>query len=59
MGIAIFNRKVGMKLEPVAEGTLTADGTEQTLVEDVVLSNLSGFVSLAEIEAGDIVIIRQ
>lgn len=60
MGITIFNRKVGgMRLELVAEGILTVDGSEQTLVEDVLLSNLSGFVSLALMEVGDTVTIRQ
>lgn len=48
-----------MRLELVAEGILTADGSEQTLVEDALLSNLSGFVSLAQMEAGDTVTIRQ
>jgi len=59
MAITYFNRKAGMKLELVAEGILNADGSEQTLVEDVQLSNLSGFVSLANMEAGDTVTIRQ
>lgn len=48
-----------MRLEPVAEGVLTADGIEQTLVEDTLLSNLSGFVSLINMGAGDTVTIRQ
>ena len=48
-----------MRLELVVEGILTADGSEQTLVEDVLLSNLSGFISLALMEAGDIITIRQ
>ena len=59
MAITYFNRKVGMKLELVAEGTLIADGTEQTLVEDTLLSNLSGFISLFNMEIGDTVTIRQ
>lgn len=48
-----------MKLEVVAQGVITADGTEQVLVEDVDLSTLSGFLDLAMMQAGDTVVIRQ
>ena len=51
--------QTAMRLEPVAQGTIIADGTEQLVVEDAVLSNLSGFLDLVELQAGDTVIIRQ
>ena len=59
MALNIINRKYGMKLELVAEGTLTADGSEQTFVEDIVLSNLSGFIDLVQLQGGDTIIVRQ
>jgi hypothetical protein len=59
MGIVIFNRKVGMKLEPFAEGILVADGMEQLVVENPVLSILTGYLGLGNLQAGDTVIIRQ
>lgn len=59
MGIVTYNRKEAMKLEPVARGKITADGSEQTLVEDTLLSNLSGFVDLTQMQPGDTVTIRQ
>jgi hypothetical protein len=59
MSLQYFNRKYGMKLEMVAQGTITADGTEQSLVVDEILSNLFGFVSLGELGVGDVVTIRQ
>lgn len=59
MALVKYNTKVGMKLEPVVEGTLIADGTEQTLVENDVLSLLTGYLSLDNMQAGDSVIIRQ
>lgn len=48
-----------MKLEPVAEGKLTANGTEQTMVECPDLAILEGFVNLGNMQAGDSIIIRQ
>lgn len=59
MGIVRYNRKEAMKLEHIAEGVLVADGTEQTLIEDVKLSNLSGFLDLAQMQIGDTVTVRQ
>lgn len=59
MSLVIFNRKVGMKLEVISQGVLTANGNQQTLVEDADLSTLSGFVDLSAMEAGDTVVIRQ
>ena len=60
MSLTILNRKYGMKLEKViAGGLLVADGSEQNLIVDTVLSNLFGFVDLSELQAGDQVIIRQ
>lgn len=59
MGIAYFNRKVGMKLEVVAEGALTADGSEQDLVVCDNLAILTGYTSMSEMVAGDTIIIKQ
>ncbi len=59
MAIAIFNRKAAMKLEPLAEGTLTADGSEQTVVESTTgVGILSGFISLKNLDTADTIIIR-
>ena len=40
------------------EGTITADGTEQTLIEVTTTYNVDGFIDLSQMEAGDKVIIR-
>lgn len=59
MGITIFNRKAGMKIETVAEGTLTADGSEQTVVEDGVgPAILSGFINVKNLQLGDSVAVK-
>jgi len=48
-----------MRLEPLAEGNLSADGSEQTIVEsDDGLAILSGFISLKELDTGDTVVVR-
>lgn len=59
MSIAIFNRKMGMKLEILVEGSIVADGSEQIVVEESKLSILSGFIDLGSMEAGDNLTIRQ
>jgi len=59
MGLAIFNRKVGMRLEVVAEGALVADGSEQVMVESPDLAILTGWISLSNLQGGDTIIIRQ
>jgi len=59
MGITIFNRKAGMKIEIVAEGSLTADGSEQIIVEDGPgPAILSGFINLENLQAGDSVLVK-
>lgn len=59
MSTKYFNRKVGMKIEPVAEGAKTADGSEQKVVEDSAgPAILSGFISLKNLQGGDSVTVR-
>jgi hypothetical protein len=48
-----------MAFETLAEGTLVADGTEQTITEASEAMRLSGYVSLSEIQAGDSIVLRQ
>ena len=48
-----------MGFQTHAEGTLTADGTEQVVSEISEVSRFSGYVSLAKMQAGDSVVIRQ
>jgi len=44
--------------EELGFGTLTADGTEQTVVEVTTLGTLEGYIDLANMQAGDSVTIR-
>lgn len=48
-----------MGLEVIEEGSLTADGSEQTLVEFTELGKMDGYVNLSNLALGDTVIIRQ
>jgi len=48
-----------MSLKPDAEGTLTANGSEQTLTNITALTKLSGYVDLSQMQLGDSVVIRQ
>jgi len=48
-----------MKLEPLSEGTLTADGTEQIVVESMILAILAGWLVMDKMEAGDTITIKQ
>ncbi len=59
MSIAIFNRKMGMKLEIVAEGKLTADGSEQNVVFCSEIAILSGYISMSKMGGGDIIAVKQ
>jgi hypothetical protein len=45
--------------EPFAKGTLVANGSEQVVVEVSGPARVSGYISLANMEEGDTVIIRQ
>jgi len=45
--------------EELGVGTLTADGTEQTVVEVITLGTLEGYIDLANMQAGDSVTIRE
>lgn len=49
----------GMKLKPLSSGTLTADGSEQTLVEYTALGKVIGYMDLSQMQAGDVVLISQ
>jgi len=44
--------------EELAAGTLTADGTEQTVIEVTTIGTLEGYIDLANMQAGDSVTIR-
>ncbi len=59
MSIAIFNRKMGMKLEVVAEDILTADGSEQNIAVCSSMAILSGYISMSKMEGGDTIIVKQ
>lgn len=48
-----------MSLEKHAAGTLTANGTEQMVTEIIEPSRFSGYISLAKMETGDTIVIRQ
>ncbi len=48
-----------MGIEVIKEGHLTADGTEQTLVEFTELGKMEGYVDLSNLTPGDTVILRQ
>jgi hypothetical protein len=45
--------------ESFAKGTLVADGSEQVVMEISEAARVSGYISLANMEAGDTVIIMQ
>jgi len=45
--------------EELGVGTLTADGTEQTVVEVTTIGTLEGYIDLANMQAGDSVTIRE
>jgi hypothetical protein len=45
--------------EPFAKGTIVADGSEQVVMEVSGSVRVSGYISLANMEAGDTVIIKQ
>ena len=48
-----------MKLETVAEGELTADGSEQDVVVCIDLAILSGYISMSKMQVGDTMIVKQ
>lgn len=49
----------GLELKKQAEGTLNADGSEQSIVKINSLMKLSGYIDLSEMETGDEVVIKQ
>ena len=48
----------GAGLEEVAVGTLTADGTEQTVLEKASMGTFEGWVDLSNMASGDVVVIK-
>jgi len=54
VSITRFTRK-----QILAEGTVTADGTEQTVLEAQGIMNLEGYVDLSEMTNGDTVTLRR
>jgi len=46
------------RLSTVAQGTVTADGTEQTIIEYTGKASLSGYIDLSNMEDGDTVTVR-
>ena len=48
-----------MGFETFAEGTVTANGSEQTLAELTEAVRVSGYISLSQLQAGDTVVLRQ
>jgi hypothetical protein len=54
VSIARFTRK-----QILAEGTVTADGTEQTVLEAQGIMNLEGYVELSQMTNGDTVTLRR
>ena len=48
-----------MSFETFASGTITADGSEQTIAEIDETVRISGYISLSNMQAGDTVVIRQ
>ena len=48
-----------MRLDNYKDGTIIADGSEQTLLECSEIARVMGYVDLSEMDMGDIVIIRQ
>ncbi len=48
-----------MSYEICASGTITADGTEQTIAELEEATRISGYLSLSNMQAGDILVVRQ
>ena len=48
-----------MGIEVIKESNLTADGTEQTLVEFTELGKMEGYVNLSYLALGDTAVIRQ
>jgi len=49
----------GSKKSPLKKDNLTADGSEQTVIEATGLSLLEGYLDLQNMQAGDTVLIKQ
>lgn len=53
-----INVQIG-SLAPLKSGNLTADGSEQTLLEFMGVGRIVGYVDLGNMVGGDVIIIRQ
>lgn len=53
-----LSSSAGAGLEEVAVGTLTADGTEQTLLESNSMGTFEGWIDLSNMASGDTVVIK-
>jgi len=51
--------KTGLQMEMLAEGTLSADGSEQTVIETTGLGRIAGFIDLTVLASGETVIITE
>jgi len=47
-----------LRKQVLKEGTITADGTEQVVIEITELMNIEGYIDLSNLASGDTVIIR-
>jgi len=59
MSVTITKLPQVVKPELLAQGTLKADGSEQTMAEFVGVGKVYGSVDLQEMQAGDTVVLRQ
>ncbi len=48
-----------MGFRSIKKGNIVADGSEQTVLETELIGRVSGYLDLAEMEAGDVITIRQ
>ncbi len=48
-----------MGFEPISQGTVTTDGSEQTILLGTGAGRFSGYIDLSELEAGDTLRVRQ
>jgi hypothetical protein len=57
--VSVTITKLAEIKELLVEGSITADGTEQTVIEKLGLINLEGYVDLSEMTNGDTVTLRR
>lgn len=59
MGFTPQASGISMKVEEKSSGEISADGTEQTIVEISEVSKVGAFISLENMQAGDEVVITE